>query len=146
MAVKTLSVKYWEQTCAKCGNDFHVEENAARMAPDVPIYVAPNEYPTSVLDPKRGVVCPHCNHAAMVKLGKGKNKKVELSLLVHPQWLAGSAKTDLNGESFGGSAQDDAAATTRWNLERAKKIRLLEVRGQLPDTVTCPETKVTFNT
>ena len=146
MAVKTLSVKYWEQTCAKCGNDFHVEENAARMAPDVPIYVAPNEYPNSVLDPKRGVVCPHCNHAAMVKLGKGKNKKVEMSLLVHPQWLAGSAKTDLNGESFGGSAQDDAAATTRWNLERAKKIRLLEVRGQLPDTVTCPETKVTFNT
>ena len=69
-----------------------------------------------------------------------------MSLLVHPQWLAGSAKTDLNGESFGGSAQDDAAATTRWNLERAKKIRLLEVRGQLPDTVTCPETKVTFNT
>jgi putative DNA methylase len=146
MAVKTLSVKYWEQTCAKCGNDFHVEENAARMAPDVPIYVAPNEYPNSVLDPKRGVVCPHCNHAAMVKLGKGKNKKVEMSLLVHPQWLAGSAKTDLNGESFGGSAQDDAAATARWNLERAKKIRLLEVRGQLPDTVTCPETKVTFNT
>ena len=144
MAVKTLSVKYWEQTCAKCGNDFHVEENAARMAPDVPLYVAPNEYPNSVLDPKRGVVCPHCNHAAMVKLGKGKNKKVEMSLLVHPQWLAGSAKTDMNGESFGGSAQDDAAATTRWNLERAKKIRLLEVRGALPEEVTCPETKVTF--
>ena len=146
MSIKTLSVKYWEHTCGKCGSDFHVEENNARMAPDVQLYVAPDEYPFSTLDPKRGVVCPHCGHAAMVNLGKGKNKKVEMSLLVHPQWLAGSPKANVNRESFGGSAQDDAAATTRWNQERARKIRLLEVRGQLPDTVTCPETKLTFST
>ncbi len=146
MAIKTLSVKYWEHTCGKCGSDFHVEDSAARMAPDVPLYVAPNEYPFSTLDPKRGVVCPHCGHAAMVKLGKGKNKKVEMSLLVHPQWLAGIPKNDANGQPFGGSAQDDAVSTARWNQERASKIRLLEVRGTLPETVTCPETKVTFNT
>ena len=146
MAIKTLTVKYWEQTCEKCGSDFHVEENNARMAPDVPLYVAPDEYPHSTLDPKRGVVCPHCGHAAMVKLGKGKNKKVEMSLLVHPQWLAGSPKIDANGQPFGGSAQDDAVSTARWNQERAERIRLLEVRGTLPDEVTCPETKVTFNT
>jgi len=146
MAIKTLSVKYWEQTCGKCGGEFHVEENSARMAPDVPLYVAPNEHPHSALDPKRGVVCPHCGHAAMVKLGKGKNKKVEMSLLVHPQWLAGSPKTDVNGQPFGGSAQDAATLTASWNQERAKKIRLLEVRGTLPSSVTCPETKVTFNT
>jgi hypothetical protein len=47
-----------------------------------------------VLDRKKGVICPHCGHTAMVNLGKGKNKKVELSLLVHPQWLAGEAKQD----------------------------------------------------
>ena len=146
MAVKTLSVKYWEHTCGKCGSDFPVEENNARMAPDVPLYVAPDEYPFSTLDPKRGVVCPHCGHAAMVKLGKGKNKKVEMSLLVHPQWLAGSPKSDASGQPFGGSAQDDAVSTARWNQERAERIRLLEVRGTLPDAVTCPETKVTFNT
>lgn len=146
MAIKTLSVKYWEHTCGKCGSDFHVEENNARMAPDVPLYVAPDEYPFSTLDPKRGVVCPHCGHAAMVKLGKGKNKKVEMSLLVHPQWLAGSPKIDENGQPFGGSVQDSAVLTARWNQERAEKIRLLEVRGTLPNSVTCPETKVTFNT
>lgn len=146
MAVKTISVKHWEHSCSKCGGDFHVEENAARMAPDVPLYVAPGEYPYSTLDPKRGVLCPHCGHTEMVKLGKGKNKKVELSLLVHPQWLAGSAKQDADGLPFGGSAQDDAASTARWNQERASKIRLLEVRGVLPDEVTCPETKVTFKT
>jgi hypothetical protein len=64
------------------------------MASDSPLYVAPSEHPFSVLDRKKGVICPHCGHTAMINLGKGKNKKVELSLLVHPQWLAGEAKQD----------------------------------------------------
>ncbi len=144
MAVKTISVKYWEHSCGECGAEFHVEENAARMASDAPLYVAPAEHPFSVLDRKKGVVCPHCGHTAMVNLGKGKNKKVELSLLVHPQWLAGSPKQNSNGQPFGGSAQDDAASTASWNQERASKIRLLEVRGPLPEEVTCPQTTVTF--
>ena len=144
MALKTISVKHWEHTCSKCGDEFHVEEDAARMAPDAPLYVAPDELPFSVLDRKKGVVCPHCGHTAMVNLGKGKNKKVELSLLVHPQWLAGAPKQDANGHAYGGSAQDDVAATTRWDQARAAKIRLLEVRGSLPDQVTCPETNITF--
>ncbi len=146
MAVKTLSVKHWEHTCGKCGGEFHVEDAAARMAPDAPLYVAPSEHPYSVLDRRKGVICPHCGHTAMVNLGKPKkpNKKVELSLLVHPHWLAGSPKQDAEGQPYGGSAQDDVAATTRWDSERASKIRLLEVRGALPDEVTCPETKVTF--
>ncbi|EDL2203963.1 DUF1156 domain-containing protein, partial [Salmonella enterica subsp. enterica serovar Typhimurium] len=62
----------------------------------------------------------------------------------HPQWLAGSPKQDTNSQPYGGSAQDDVAATTRWDNERASKIRLLEVRGALPEEVTCPETKVIF--
>ena len=45
---------------------------------------------------------------------------------------------------YGGSAQDELAATTRWDQARAAKIRLLEVRGTLPDEVTCPETNITF--
>ena len=146
MAVKSISVKYWDRSCSKCGKGFHVEESAARMAPDVPLYVNPSEYPFSALDRKKGAVCPHCKHAELVNLGKGKNKKVELSLLVHPQWLAGSPKQDGNGQTFGGSVQDDADSTARWNQERASKIRLLEVRGALPDEVTCPESKVPFNT
>lgn len=144
MAVKTISVKHWEHSCGKCGGDFHVEDESARMAPDAPLFVSPSEQPFSVLDRRRGVVCLHCGHTAMVSLGKGKNKKVELSLLVHPHWLAGAPRQDANGQAFGGSAQDDVAATTRWDSERAAKIRLLEVRGPLPTQVTCPETNVTF--
>jgi adenine-specific DNA methylase len=148
MAVKTLTVKHWEHSCGKCGGEFHVEEDAARMAPDVPLYVAPSEYPFSVLDRRKGVVCPHCGHTALVNLGKPQkpNKKVELSLLVHPHWLAGSPKQDATGQPFGGAAQDDAASTARWNQERAAKIRLLEVRGELPEEVVCPDTKITIKT
>lgn len=144
MAVKTLTVKHWQHACGQCGGAFDVEEEAARMAPDAPLVVAPTEAPYSVLDRKKGVICPHCGHAALVNLGKGKNKKVELSLLVHPQWLAGEAKQDAMGAPYGGSAQDDVAATTRWDAARAAKIRLLEVRGALPDEVTDPDTGVTF--
>ncbi|MEG2803185.1 DUF1156 domain-containing protein [Stenotrophomonas sp.] len=144
MALKTISVKHWEHTCSKCSGEFHVEEEAARMAPDAPLYVAPDEYPFSVLDRRKGVICPRCGHTALVNLGKGKNKKVELSLLVHPQWLAGEGKLDANGQPYGGSAQDDVAATTRWGSARASTIRLLEVRGTLPEEVTDPETGSTF--
>jgi len=144
MAVKTLTVKSWEHACASCGIDFDIEEAEARMAPDVPLYVAPDEKPYTILDPKGRVICPSCGHTSMVKLGKGKNKKVELSLLVHPQWLAGEAKQDANGQPYGGSAQDDVAATTRWDTARAAKIRLLEVRGGLPDEVTDTETSTIF--
>lgn len=145
MAVKTISVKHWEHTCRKCGAEFHVEENAARMAPDVPLYVAPSEYPHSTLDRKKGVVCPECGETELTNLGKGTNKKVELTLLVHPEWLMGCSKQDSGGHPLGGSAQDDVESTSRWNKERASTIRLLEVRGKLPDEVTCPETKITFN-
>ena len=146
MAVKTLTVKHWETRCAECGGEFDVEAKSARMAPDVPLVVAPDEKPFSILDLEQGVICPHCGHAELLHLGTGKNKKVNLSLLVHPQWLEGSSKEDVNGRPYGGSAQDDTPSTARWNQERATKLRLLEVRGELPHEVTCPETNITFKT
>jgi len=146
VAIKTLTVKSWPHKCSGCGGHFDVEETSARIAPNVPLYVAPDESPFSVLDHKRGVVCPHCDHASMVKLGKPTNKKIELSLVIHPAWLAGTSKADSDGNNYGGAAQDDAASTLRWNAERARTIRLVEVRGALPDEVTCPETKQTFRT
>ncbi|WP_170773958.1 DUF1156 domain-containing protein [Ruegeria lacuscaerulensis] len=146
MAVKSISVKSWAHTCPSCETAFDIEATDARMAPDAPLYVAPDEQPYSVLDSKGRVVCPNCSQTSMVKLGKGKNKKVGLSLLVHPEWIAGSPHADPNGEEYGGSAQNDATSTEAWNAERASHIRLLEVRGKLPDRVTCPETNVTFPT
>ncbi|WP_171230678.1 DUF1156 domain-containing protein [Ruegeria sp. HKCCA4008] len=146
MAVKSLTVKHWPHRCPACDAQFDIESAEARMAPDTPLYVAPDEPAYSILDSKGHVTCPDCGHIEMVKLDKGKNKKVELSLLVHPDWLSGSPKTAPDGSDFGGSPQDDAASTLAWNSERARHIRLLEVRGKLPETVTCPETERTFPT
>lgn len=144
MAVKTLTVKFWARSCEQCGVDFHVEEDSARMAPDAPLYVAPSEYPFSVLDGTR-VVCPHCNHVEMTKLGKSETKKVELSLLVHPQWLEGEARDDENGQPYGGTTRDTWNATSRWNRARGNQMRLLEVRGELPNEVVCPETSAVIS-
>jgi len=163
MAIKTISVKSWKYQCPSCDANYDIEEAPARMAPDVPLYVAPDESPYAILSAEGRVVCPGCSASFLahvhpktglhvdssrgqLRLGKGQNKKIDLSLLVHPEWLAGSPRTDSNGAIFGGSPQDEAASTAAWNTERASHIRLLEVRGKLPDTVTCPETGVSFQT
>lgn len=147
MAVKTLSVKTWSRTCSHCGEQFDLEERDARMAPAVSLVVADTERPFAVarLNQYSGepdsADCPCCGKAETFgKLGKGKRKKVELSLLVHPQWLEGEASKDEQGRSHGGSADDPVQATVRWNQARAQACKLIEVRGKLPESITCPDT------
>ncbi|MHB8523252.1 MAG: DUF1156 domain-containing protein [Limisphaerales bacterium] len=157
IAIKTLTVDAWaDWECRGCGEKFDVERHAARMAPNVPLFVAPDEKPFAVMDGEGRFTCPHCGEKRQdakafaennsPELGKAKNKKVELTLLIHPQWLEGCPKCDEQGREYGGSATDSVEATIRWNNARAAKLRLLEVRGVLPEQVTCPETKVTFYT
>jgi hypothetical protein len=149
MAVKTITVRAWlDHRCEGCGKAFDVEEHEARMAPSVPLTVAESEKPHTVLETGGRITCPLCGHRAQPTLDhkQGKNKKVELSLLVHPQWLAGSPKLGPDGREFGGSATDDPDVTAAWNRDRARPMRLVEVRGTLPDRVTCPETHASFPT
>jgi adenine-specific DNA methylase len=179
MAIKTLTVKAWENYgCGRCGKHYDVEAQEARMAPGVPLVVAETEKPYAVLDAKGDVTCPHCGHREQfTRLSvKAKNRKIELSLLVHPQWLKGSpslgaqaslpARTHAAGavemnerdggsnstqdacapREYGGSATDSAEATAAWNQERARQMRLVEVRGALPEEITDPETGITFRT
>jgi putative DNA methylase len=147
MAIKTLTVKSWDFACPQCGKNFDLEDAEARIAPDSPLYVVPGQKSYATLQPNDSFKCPHCGSKSPVNrayLGKGGSKKIELSLLVHPQWLAGCPGTDEEGRLYGGSAQDDAESTARWNAARAKNIRLLEVRGSLPDEVEDPETGIRF--
>lgn len=147
VAVKTLTVKAWERRCPECRRVFDIEAAAARMAPAVPLFVSDDERPFTVVDPKQARTrCPHCGHRDHVKLGKHRKKKVELTLLVHPEWLAGASGRGADGTALGGSVTDTPEATAAWNRERARTLRLLEVRGTLPDEVTCPETGVRFST
>jgi hypothetical protein len=146
MAMKSITIKHWNHNCVKCGIDFHVEESEARMAPDATLFVSPLEHPHSILDHKKGAVCPNCGHAELTNLGKGKNKKVDLSLLVAPKWLAGSVCKDEFERPYGGSPHDDAASSETWYAERSKELNLLEVRGLLPPEITCPDTGKVFAT
>jgi putative DNA methylase len=161
MAVKTLSVKTWTRQCQHCKQIYDLEERDARMAPGVPLVVAETESPFAVatlcLSNKGSLIpasalCPFCKQLddfgtfGKSLQGKAKNKKIDLTLLVHPDWLRGDAPKDSQGRSYGGSADDDVESTVRWNNARAAKCRLLEVRGKLPEELTCPETGVTFNT
>ncbi|WP_348826920.1 hypothetical protein [Halomonas sp. RT37] len=153
MAVKTLSVKAWARTCKHCGDNYDLEERDARMAPGVSLVVADTERPFAVarLNEHSGepdsAECPCCGQIeSFGKLGKGKRKKVELSLLVHPEWLAGEASKDEEGQPFGGSVEDPVDATVRWNSARAETCKLIEVRGKLPESITCPDTGVVILT
>ena len=158
VAVKTLTVKAWQNIpCGQCHKEFDIERQEVRMAPDAPLVVADTEKPYAIMDDAGYFTCLHCGHthhdatAALngepVNLPKkhSKNKKIELTLLVHPEWLKGTPGEDAYGK-LGGTVASDVGSTKRWNELRASTIRLLEVRGKLPESVTCPETGTTINT
>ncbi|WPB86480.1 DUF1156 domain-containing protein [Sediminicoccus rosea] len=130
MAVKTLTVKRWPHVCVACSQAFDIENEPARMAPDAPLALAPGECAFAVPDRAGRVKCPHCGNAEQIKLnGKGENKKVELALIVDPNWITGAPQFDAAGQAYGGSAQDDAASTRRWDAVRAENSGLIELRG-----------------
>ena len=147
IAIKTLTVKAWQDIeCGACKKTFDIEEQDARMAPAALFVVSPEERPFTIRHDDGSYTCPHCGHKAAKSLGKPKNKSVELTLLIHPDWLEGSPGKDVEGRSFGGSATDDAESTARWNAERRKSLKLIEVRGKLPKEIICPDTNQGFDT
>lgn len=158
VAVKSLSVKSWEGIeCQHCAKSFDIERHEARMAPDVALVVSDSEAPYTIMDNTGNYQCPHCQHqyrdAVAAQNGESlnlpkrmsKNKKIDLTLLVHPDWLKGSSQTDEQG-IFGGTSISEVGATQRWNLHRTKTLKLIEVRGKLPDEITCPDSGVLINT
>lgn len=157
IAVKTLTVKAWQgRECIKCQEIFDIERHDARMAPAALFVVTTDEKPFAVMGDDGKFACPHCGHERRdeaaakkldsVPLGKAKNKSVDLTLLIHPDWLKGSDGRGSDGSLFGGSVTDTAAATAAWNAERAKTLKLIEVRGTLPEEIACPDTGEKFFT
>lgn len=157
IAVKKLTVKAWaDRSCRKCHKHFDIEQHDARMAPAALFVSAPDETPYAVMDEAGSYACPHCKHThqdEMAKgtgesssLGKAKNKSVDLTLLIHPDWLKGSPGRAKDGTPLGGSATDDGNSTAAWNAERQKNLKLIEVRGTLPEQLTTPDNNQSFFT
>ncbi|MDA2196945.1 DUF1156 domain-containing protein [Bacillus cereus group sp. BceL221] len=144
IATKDLSVKYYnDYCCSSCEEKFDVELKEARLAPGEPLVISDSEKPFTIVDNNGDFVCPSCKHKDNLSVFdqvKTKNKKVSLSLILHPQWLKGSNLTR------GGSVTDSVEDTQKWNEDRANNLRYIEVRGKLPKEITCPETGVSLNT
>lgn len=141
IAVKELSVKSWpNQRCKACNGTFDIEEGEVRMAPDEPLVITDDENPFTTLKSNASFDCPHCgkNQYSGVINGKGKNKKVSLSLLIHPDWMKGAPGSDDQGE-LGGTVTSTVEDTKRWNELRQGTLKLMEVRGKLPDEITLPD-------
>lgn len=148
VSVKTISVKVWEDFKCSCAQVFDVEQREARMAPASPLVISPTEKLYSAMDIKGRFSCPNCGavhtdykakiDGTSINLGKGKSKKVDLTLLVSPEWLKGAQSGDKFGK-FGGSVNDDAASSARWFIERSKNLSYIEVRGALPEIVEVNE-------
>lgn len=152
IAVKQLTVKAWTgKECQSCGGKFDIEQKDARMAPAAMLVVADTETPFAVMEDDGHYACPHCGHQRQDQkaasdgqsssLGKAKNKKIDLTLLIHPDWLKGSPGEDANGNLFGGSVTDSAEATAAWDEQRNSLLKLIEVRGKLPAEIICPDTQ-----
>ncbi|SOB59984.1 conserved protein of unknown function [Pseudodesulfovibrio profundus] len=148
IAVKELSVKSWpKQKCEVCNEFFDIEAGEVRMAPDEPLIIAEGEKPFTTLKLNGSFDCPHCgkNQYSAAISGKGKNKKVSLSLLIHPDWMEGALGTDDQG-NLGGTVTSSVEDTRRWNELRQSTLKLIEVRGKLPDEISLPSTGEVMST
>lgn len=148
IATKTLSIASWiDVTCENCGKDVDVEQDDARIAPDVPLVLSGEDKPFAILDSKFNWQCPFCKKTHHKPNGKPtKRKQVELTLLIHPDWLKGTPPKSPDGLTFGGCAEDPIETTRAWYAERARTLNLIEVRGPLPDEIACPGTNETMKT
>ena len=157
VASRTISVASWiGRECHSCGKKFDIEQKDARVASKALLYVADSEAPFSTMDQMGKYACPHCGtefqdqkaayagHSS--SLGKSKAKKITCTILVHPSWLSGSTNTGINGQKYGGSVESNVESTNRWYRERNRLLKLIEVRGELPEVVFCPESKEVFST
>lgn len=109
-----------------------------------------------IVDDERGFCCPACGAFAGEKVKReltkqskanrtsdiNKNKfgikryRVNLHLLIHPDWLSGDPSKDEHGNELGGYAGSTPQATATWYALRQKKLRHIEVRGEsLPEII-----------
>lgn len=147
IAVKELSVKALiDQKCDSCESVFDVEFAEARMTLDEDFVVVESEKKYAIVNNEATYQCPSCNKKHYVdESKKTKNKKISLSLLIHPDWMKGAEGKNEFGE-LGGTVTSSVDETKRWNELRLRNLKLIEVRGILPENINVPVTQEIIST
>jgi DNA modification methylase len=147
IAVKEISVRtIIDHQCDSCKTVFDVELAEARMAPDEDLIISDSEKLFVTADRDGTYLCPFCNKRHYVDDSrKTKNKKVSLSLLIHPDWMRGAPGEDEYGK-LGGTATSLVNDTKRWNILRQHTLKLIEVRGTLSGVIELPYSKEKMST
>ncbi len=139
IATKTISIKAHKVQCHHCKRGFDWDLADPRMAPAEPLVVSPDE--PAYVCPERGeaiAACPHCGKAVRMPTGKPVSKKVDLTLLMHPDWLKGSPRKDEHGV-LGGAVDLPPEDNARWYRMRLKNLSFVEVRGLVADRIFDPK-------
>ena len=103
---------------------------------------------TAITGNEAGLKCPHCHAFAgqfvqevlrkhttckssdrKKKAFKIQKKKVQLWLLISPEWVKGVAGSDTNGQEYGGYAGASVESTIAWNNQRGNNLSLIEIRS-----------------
>lgn len=103
----------------------------------------------AMVDQEEGLKCPHCHafagkplknallkHATCKATARKKKdfnikkKKVQLWLLISPEWAKGTNGKDENGQEYGGYAGAPADNTAAWNEKRLESLSLIEIRAK----------------
>lgn len=138
IATKTISIKSHKVQCHHCRKRFDWDLADPRMAPAEPLVVSPDE--PIYICPDRGETrasCPHCGKPVKRPDDKPVSKKVELTLLMHPDWLKGAPGEDDAGP-LGGAVDLAAEENARWYRLRRKHLSYIEIRGPLLEQVGDP--------
>lgn len=102
----------------------------------------------AMVDGEEGLKCPHCHSFAgePIKIVLKKHttckaserkkkafniqkKKIQLWLLISPEWTCGTSGKDVSGKTFGGYADADIKETIAWNEKRLDHLSLIEIRA-----------------
>ena len=140
VATKAVKQKYLSNcVCPSCGEVFDLEYGDFKMAPTAKFIRADSETPFASINFKEEKSnCPHCKKILDLewknkqeKQKEKKSKEVMHSLLLDKEWLKG-----LSGDSkdtFGGYYGATEAQDKKWFDERSKELKLIEVRGEIPE-------------
>ena len=138
IAIKEMTVKYQEIECPDCNQKIDFEEQEIRMAPGSKMLINEDEKPFITAELKTEYKCPVCKYKIEKPINSfKKSKKINLTVLISPEWLKGSPGIDKEG-ILGGFADAPVYKTVNWLNERLKNLEVIEYRGELPDKIQNP--------